>query len=150
MTRRPGLLLTTISVLGAIACFILWRAARKTCLGAVTGSQAQHVASSTDSEYRFISGVWFSLGCASWWSLRKPTQRAATTRLFLLVALGGGLSRLLGVVLAGNPGPVFLAALAVELVIVPAVLVLHRRNFPPPTATDTTQQRARRGPNSPR
>lgn len=90
-----------------------------------------------DSEYRFISVWWMAAGVLLWWSLRRPRQRAAVTRAVLAVMVLGGLARLLGVALAGLPPAPFRVSMAIELMVIPALLVWHRRAFPPPPATPT-------------
>ena len=93
--------------------------------GAPSGAPVQRSGVSTDSEYRFISGVWLSLGVIAWWSIRQARRRAAHTRMFLIAAFAGGLSRLVSLLVAGNPGPLFLFALGIELLVVPAVFLWH-------------------------
>ncbi|NIZ91673.1 DUF4345 domain-containing protein [Kineococcus rubinsiae] len=83
-----------------------------------------------DSEYRFLNAVWVLVGLLLWWSLRRPGERALVTRLVLASFVLGGVARLVSVVATGWPATVFSAALAVELLLVPVVLVWHRRAFP--------------------
>jgi hypothetical protein len=88
-----------------------------------------------DSEYRFISVWWVAAGVLLWWSLREPQHRATVTRSLLAVMVLGGLARLLGVALVGLPPAPFQVSMAVELLLIPALLVWHWRVFPAPSTT---------------
>ncbi|GAA1982687.1 hypothetical protein GCM10009718_19900 [Isoptericola halotolerans] len=84
---------------------------------------------SVDSEYRFTNAFWLAGGIALWWSLRRPGERASTTRVVLAVAFLGGLARLVSVAAVGWPHPVFVGTLALELVVVPVIVWWHVRVF---------------------
>ncbi|WP_181437918.1 DUF4345 domain-containing protein [Curtobacterium sp. MCLR17_034] len=119
-----AVLVVLLTVVGAIAVV----GGVGMVLGAVTGPEEQHVAVSTSSEYRFLSGVWLVLGLALWWSLVQPASRVAVTRVVLIAAIGGGVGRLVSLLVEGWPGP-FTAALAIELLALPVLLVWHVRAF---------------------
>jgi hypothetical protein len=80
-----------------------------------------------DSEYRFVNTFWAAAGLLLWWSLLRPAERAAATRVALGTAALGGIPRLLAWRASGAPHPVFRAALLLELVVVPVVLIWHAR-----------------------
>ena len=84
---------------------------------------------SVDSEYRFTNVFWTAAGLILWWSLRRPEQRAGVTRLILGLASAGGLPRVLSIAKSGRPHPVFQATIVLELLVVPLVLLWHRRVF---------------------
>jgi hypothetical protein len=117
-------LLATLAALGAIPV-----ASGTTGMLRGTAAMPGGVATtgSTDSEYRFVNVFWTAAGVLLWWSLRHPEQRASVTRLVLALASFGGLPRLLSWARTGAPHPVFRATIALELVVVPAVLVWHHR-----------------------
>lgn len=125
-TGRGRVLLVLLAGVGAIA---VGGGAAGVVFGAVTGPEPQQVAVSTSSEYRFLSGAWFALGLLLWRSLRRPVPRAASTRVVLIAAIGGGLGRLVSLVADGSPGP-FVVALVIELVVLPLLLAWHVRAFP--------------------
>ncbi|KUL34501.1 hypothetical protein ADL15_15575 [Actinoplanes awajinensis subsp. mycoplanecinus] len=90
-----------------------------------------------DSEYRFLGVWWAAAGVLLWWSLRAPRRRAVVTRALLGVMVLGGVARLLGVVLTGLPPLPFRVSMTVELLVIPALLIWHRRAYPmvrPPVA----------------
>ena len=80
-----------------------------------------------DSEYRFLNVVWFSMGIALLWTLRAPVERAPFTRFILLTLVCGGVSRLISVSQVGWPPGVFRGSLAVELIMIPGLLLWHLR-----------------------
>jgi hypothetical protein len=100
--RYRAVLVVLLTVVGAIAVV---GGGVGMVLGAVTGPEEQHVAVSTSSEYRFLSGVWLVLGVALWWSLVRPASRSAVTRVVLIAAIGGGVGRLVSLLVEGWPGP---------------------------------------------
>ena len=115
---RYRLLLVIVAIIATIA---VGTGLFAMAAGPVTSGQAQHVAVSTDSEYRFLNGLWAAFGAACWWALRQPVQRSLVIAVFLCCAFAGGVARSVSWLVAGYPGPVFVASLAVELVVVPVV-----------------------------
>ncbi len=134
MARR--LLLIVIAVLGVVPI--------ATGLFAVIGGPpaepgGEVISPSLDSEYRFAHVIWIGAGVVLWWSLRRPAERALTTRVVLVIAAAGGIGRIISAVLYGLPHPVFIAAGVVELVVVPLVVLWHGRVFPRPRASSDAQ-----------
>jgi hypothetical protein len=123
---RPLVLFMLLAIIGAIG---VTGGGAGVILGAITGPEEQQIAVSTSSEYRFLSGVWLTLGLALWWSLAQPASRAVVTRVVLLGAIGGGVGRLVSLLAEGWPGP-FAIALAIELLVLPALLIWHLRALP--------------------
>ncbi len=103
-------------------------------LGIVGGPAAlpdgEAVNATVDSEYRFTNVFWLAAGLLLWWSLRRPRERAAVTRVILAIASLGAVPRLVSVAVTGWPHPVFIGALVLELVVVPLVIWWHVRTFP--------------------
>lgn len=82
---------------------------------------------SVDNEYRFTNAFWLAAGAALWWSLFRLPERRNVTRVVLVIAFLGGFARLVSVGVMGWPHPVFIAALILELVVVPLVIWWHVR-----------------------
>ncbi|GHH75253.1 DUF4345 domain-containing protein [Promicromonospora soli] len=89
----------------------------------------QSVNATVDSEYRFTNVFWLAGGLLVWWSLRRPQERAAVTRVILAVASLGAIPRLISIAVTGWPHPVFIGALVLELLVVPLVIWWHVRTF---------------------
>lgn len=84
-------------------------------------------AGSVDSEYRFVNVFWAAAGGILWWSLREAEKRFTVTRLILGLAAFGGVPRLFSWARTGAPHAMFRATILLELLMVPAVLVWHKR-----------------------
>lgn len=123
--RRIHLL--TLGVLGAVPVATGLLSIATGPAGAPDGGPTT---ASVDSEYRFVNTFWTAAGLGLLWSLRSPEDRQPVTRVVLATAGLGGAPRLLSWSKVGRPHPVFVGALGLELVGVPAVLAWHRRVFP--------------------
>lgn len=93
---------------------------------------------SVDSEYRFVNLFWTAAGALLWWSLRDADKRSQVTQSVLALAAAGGVPRLLSWRRTGEPHVVFKGALVLELVVVPLVLVWHRRVLGPANTLSPT------------
>jgi hypothetical protein len=125
--RERSVLLSTVALLGAIPVATGF-------LGMLGGPERAPgggpTTASVDSEYRFVNVFWTAAGLLLWWTLLRPAERSSATRAVLGLAAFGVLPRLLSVVRVGLPHPVFRATIALELAIVPLVMLWHRRVFP--------------------
>lgn len=88
---------------------------------------AQAVDATVDSEYRFVNAFWFGAGVLVWWAVLRVERATVVLRLTLGAAFLGGLARLLAAAASGWPHPVFLGVLAVELLVVPCMLLWQSR-----------------------
>lgn len=126
-TRSQKALLATVGALGAVPV-------ATGLLGVLGGPEhapgGGTTTPSVDSEYRFTNVFWLGAGVLLLWTLRRPHERADITRLVLGVAASGGFARLLSVVKRGLPHPIFRFTIALELLIVPLVILWHLRVFP--------------------
>jgi hypothetical protein len=73
-----------------------------------------------DSQVRYLSGLLLAIGLAYWACAPTIARRGAEIRLLTVIVLAGGLSRLAGVFLAGDPGRMWWT-LGMELAVAPAV-----------------------------
>jgi hypothetical protein len=80
------------------------------------------VDATVDSGFRFANAFWFAAGVLAWWAVPRVESVTTVLRLTLGVVILGGVARLLAGLASGWPHPVYLGALAVELVVVPLVL----------------------------
>ena len=97
--------------------------------GALRGAAFLEVTTSvsTDSHIRYLSGLLLGIGLAFWISIPHIERHAARFRLLAAIVVLGGCARLLALTDGGKPGPGMYLALAMELVITPALLLWQQR-----------------------
>jgi multisubunit Na+/H+ antiporter MnhG subunit len=82
---------------------------------------------SADSQTRYLSGLLLGVGLAFWACVPTISRRGREVRILAFLVVVGGLSRLLGVVLVGDPGRMRWT-LAMELVVTPALALWQARD----------------------
>ena len=100
-----------------------------------------------DSEYRFVNAFWFASAPVIWSAIPRIERHTGLVRSLTAIVFVGGLARVVSWRTTGRPHPVFIAAIALEFVGVPAVMVWQSRvarlasqtaRFEPPAAAFPT------------
>ncbi|MFZ4407099.1 MAG: DUF4345 domain-containing protein [Paracraurococcus sp.] len=81
----------------------------------------------TASHMRYLSGLLLGLGGVAWWCAGDLRARRRVFAALSAMVVVGGVARLLGVALDGLPPWPHVAALGMELGVVPALWVWSRR-----------------------
>lgn len=82
---------------------------------------------STDSHFRYLSGLLLGIGLLFWSTIPGIETKTSLFRFLTMVVVLGGLSRLLGLWLTGVPSLTMLAALGMELVVTPLLCLWQIR-----------------------
>lgn len=85
------------------------------------------VAADHDSHFRYLSGLLLGMGLAFLSCVPRIEARGARFRLLGAIAVVGGLSRAASLIAVGSPGVEHYLALAMELGIVPLLMVWQWR-----------------------
>ena len=80
-----------------------------------------------DSHFRYLSGIFLAVGLVFWSTVPAIERRTARFRLAAALVVCGGLGRLLSLAVAGAPTPPHLAGLAMEVGVVPLLVLWQGR-----------------------
>jgi hypothetical protein len=80
-----------------------------------------------DSHYRYLSGLLLAIGLAYWSAIPRIELAGSRFALLTLIVVCGGFFRALGLLVTGPSDPWMVAALAMELVITPALYLWQQR-----------------------
>ena len=80
-----------------------------------------------DSHFRYLSGLLLGIGLAYAASIPRIERRRGRFLLLTLIVMSGGFARLISVAVLGLPSAAMLAALAMELLVTPALAVWQAR-----------------------
>lgn len=76
-----------------------------------------------ESHFRYLSGLLLGIGLAFVFSVLDIQRRASLFRVLGMIVIAAGLARLTGVILLGLPGPAHLFGLAMEVGVMPALML---------------------------
>lgn len=112
-----------------LACCVPILAGLAGCLegSAFLGSPGSPAA---DSHFRYLSGLLLGIGIGFFWASLELERRAWAFDILAPIVILGGLSRLIGLVLAGPPPLPHLLALGMELGVTPVLWLWVRRAVP--------------------
>lgn len=74
-----------------------------------------------DNHFRYLSGLLLGIGLGFLSCLPNVEYKTTRVRILTFVVIIGGLGRLAGFLIAGTPGKIMVLALAMELIITPAL-----------------------------
>jgi hypothetical protein len=80
-----------------------------------------------DSHYRYLSGILLGLGLAFWSCIPDIEKRQERFSLLTLIVVVAGFCRAIGMLAGGPPGLGMTAALAMELIVTPALYLWQMR-----------------------
>src|SRR5262245_61521956 len=82
-----------------------------------------------DNQWRYLSGVYAGAVTGGlWWAIPRIEERGVALRIAAGAVFLGGLGRCISIAAVGSPGdPLQLGGVVLELGVVPALLLWHRR-----------------------
>jgi hypothetical protein len=80
-----------------------------------------------DSHFRYLSGLLAAIGVAYWTTVPDIEKEGARFGLLTLIMVAGGFARALGMLIAGPPGAMMSAAMAMELIVTPLLYLWQAR-----------------------
>lgn len=92
------------------------------------GMPGQNEASaSVESELRFFAVFWIAFGAAVVWAAPRVARETSLVRALMAVLFLGGLARAIAWAAEGRPHGLFIALMAIELVLPPVIVLWQSR-----------------------
>src|ERR1700754_90565 len=85
--------------------------------GAALLAPAGGVTPKLDSQYRFVAAWDVGMALIVWWIIPQIERQTALFRLICVMVCVGGIGRVVSWLVAGSPGPAFLAVTVLEILI---------------------------------
>jgi hypothetical protein len=98
------------------------------------------VNANVESEYRFYAALWIAYGAVALRLAPRAEREPAILNWLMAILFGAGVARAVAWAAAGRPDDLYLALLALELVIPPVLLLVNRA---PARGSPTTPRRSR-------
>jgi hypothetical protein len=86
-----------------------------------------HVTATLDGEYRFTAVFWLATAPLIWSQLPHVEEDTTTLPLLMTTVFAGGIARVLAWRQSGRPHALFIPAIGLELVGMPAMAIWHQR-----------------------
>lgn len=114
--------------LGVLACIPAASGLAGMILGpSILPGGRSDVTATLDGEYRFINAFWLAVAPLIWSQLPRVEEDRPLLEVVAATVFAGGVGRVLAWRRSGAPHPVFMPAIALELIGMPVVTVWHRR-----------------------
>jgi hypothetical protein len=114
------------AVIAFVACVPVYAGSAGMFVGpAIVGAGGYGV--TADSHFRYLSGFLLGVGLAYWSCLPAIGRKGARLTLLTFLVVVGGIGRAVSLISLGAPSRFHVAALAIELLVAPAVWLWHRR-----------------------
>jgi hypothetical protein len=126
--RPRGVELRLLQLVVALACFVpLSTGGRSILEGPGFLGGVTDVSTDLDSHFRYVSGIFFGVGLAFVTCIPDIARKGPRFRLLGALVICGGLARLLSLIDVGVPGSGHVFGLAMELGVVPLLMLWQRR-----------------------
>ena len=117
-----------LQIVVAIACLVPLTVGGQSILHGPGGiGRLRNVPVDLDSHFRYISGIFFGVGVAFVTCIPAIERKGARFRLLGALVVAGGLGRLISLLAVGVPSRGHLFGLAMELGVVPLLMLWQRR-----------------------
>jgi hypothetical protein len=116
-----------LQIVVAVACLVPICAGAMGVLSGPAMIEMTDVPVDADSHYRYLSGLLLGIGIAFATTIPRIETHGARFRLLAALVVVGGAGRLLSLAMHGTPGKPMLFALAMELLVTPALAVWQAR-----------------------
>lgn len=97
--------------------------------GALSGAgfMGADLAGDVDGHFRYLSGLLLGIGLGFWSAVPRIERMGGRVRLLTLIVVAGGLARALGLAITGDASGSTVFALAMELLVTPAICLWQAR-----------------------